>query len=158
MNTIIYKKKNPLIKNILAVVLILFGFLLFLDNLFWSLLFMVIGVGLLSVSGSEIDLENKRYRTILSCFGINFGKWKPLPNLSYVSVFKTIESRKITAVTASTSFGTEIYEINAFEHNNFCTNFYKTYDISDAFKVAEHLRMALDLKILDATSTPSKWI
>jgi hypothetical protein len=41
--------------------------------------------------------------------------------------------------------------LNPFYDRNKRENFYRTFDKADAFKVAEHFKLKLDIAILDAT-------
>lgn len=60
-----------------------------------------IGLNMITRDGSQIDLDNKKYRNIKSIFGLNFGSWKSLPDFEYVSVFKTQESTDVNAFRAT---------------------------------------------------------
>src|SRR5574343_634680 len=140
MTTIIYLREVIIMKKVLAIVLI-------------------IGINLISTEGSEINLENKTYRTVKSIFGINFGKWKPCPKFEYVSVFKTKEATEVSAYGATIgTFKNDIIVLNLFYKGNKHITFYKTDDKIDAFKVAEHFKLTLDIDILDATESESKWL
>ena len=160
MNTIIYLKEVLIMKKILGIMVIILGFaILVTSSIIGSLIFIIIGINLLSTEGSEINLDNKTYRTIKSIFGIHFGKWKPCPKFEYVSVFRTKEATEIRANAATIgTFKNEIIVLNLFYKANKHITFYKTYDKADAFKVAEHFKLALDVDILDATEKESKWL
>lgn len=160
MKTIIYLKEVMLMKKVLAIVLIIAGIgIFFTNNAFVGLMLFVIGINLISTEGSEINLENKSYRTIKSIFGLNFGKWKPCPKFEYVSVFKTKEATEISAYGATMgTFKNDIIMLNLFYNGNKNITFYKTDDRIDAFKVAEHFKLALDIDILDATESEKKWL
>ena len=97
MNSIIsYSKEVPAIKLIFGVAVFFGGVLVLLFGaILFGAMFMVIGVNLCLLEGSEIDLSNKLYRSTKSIFGIKFGKWKPVPQFEYVSVFKTSETQQI---------------------------------------------------------------
>ena len=160
MNTFVYLKEILLFKKILAVVLMSAGIGIFLtDSIFAGLTLSIIGLNLISTEGSEINLTNKTYRVIKSVFGINFGKWKPCPEFEYVSVFKTKESTEVNAYGATmATFKSDIIFLNLFYNRNKHITFYKTNDKIDAFKVAEHFKLALDIDILDTTESESKWL
>jgi hypothetical protein len=149
-----------LMKKILAIVLIIAGIGIFLiNNIFAGFMVLLIGINLIATEGSEINLENKTYRTVKSIFGINFGKWKPCPEFEYVSVFKTKEGTEVNAYGATmATFKNEVIMLNLFYNGNKHITFYKTDNKIDAYKVAEHFRLALDIDILDATEKESKWL
>ncbi|MDI9309726.1 MAG: hypothetical protein QM535_05890 [Limnohabitans sp.] len=159
MSIITYLKDIPIMKRIFGIVIIIAGFYIFVTtNMVFGLLFTVIGINLILTEGSQINLEDKTYRTIKSIFGIHFGKWKSCPTFEYVSVFKTKESQRINVATATTAFTNEIILLNLFYNTNKYLTFYKTDNKEEAFKVAEHFRLALDVDILDATETETKWV
>ncbi|WP_310558908.1 hypothetical protein [Flavobacterium sp.] len=160
MATMIYLREVILMKKVLAIVLIIAGIgIFFTDSMFVGLMVLVIGINLISTEGSEINLENKTYRTVKSIFGINFGKWQPCPKFEYVSVFKTKEATEVSSYGATIgTFKNDIIILNLFYKGNKHITFYKTDDKMDVFKVAEHFKLALDIDILDATESESKWL
>ncbi len=159
MSKVIYLKEIPFFKKLFGIVLAVLAIGIFVtSNILFGLIFLAIGVNLILTEGSEIDLENKTYRTVKSIFGINFGKWQPCPKFEYVSVFRTKETQRVNVVTATTAFTNEIILLNLFYNGNKKITFYKTDNKSDAFKVAEHFKLALDIDILDATESEKKWL
>jgi hypothetical protein len=160
MTTIIYLREVLLMKKVLAIFLIIAGFGIFItENIFAGLMILLIGLNLISTEGSEINLSNKTYRNIKSLFGLNFGKWKPCPKFEYVSVFKTKESTQVSAYGAEMArFKSEIIMLNLFYKGNKHITFYKTDNKANAFKVAEHFKLALDVAVLDATESENKWL
>ena len=153
-----YVKKIPLMKLIFGFVLICFGIHLAIFNGLSGLILSGIGVFLVLTDGSEINLATKKYREFYSIFGIDFGKWKDLPTIEYVSVFKTKENKRLQSMGASANFSTPIIKINLFYNRNKKIEAYKTEHPEDAFEVAKHISEALNVKILDATERDSKWI
>ncbi len=160
MSTIIYLIEISLLKKFWAIISILIGLVsIFTNNSFFYIFNLAVGVSLLSTEGSEINLENKTYRTVKSIFGINFGKWKPCPNFDYVSVFSTNEGIEVSSYGASIRNNKkQVILLNLFYEGNKHITFYKTNDKADAFKVAEHFKLALDIDILDATKRESNWV
>lgn len=159
MNKIIYLKEVPFFKKLFGIILGILAIGIFItSNMLFGLIFLAIGINLVLTEGSEIDLENKTYRTVKSIFGINFGKWNPCPKFEYVSVFRTKETQRVNVVTATTAFTNEIILLNLFYNGNKKITFYKTDDKKEAFKVAEHFKLALNIDILDATESEKKWL
>lgn len=159
MNIITYLKDVPIMKKVFGILIMIAGlYILLTTTIFFGLLFIVIGTNMILREGSQIDLDSKTYRTMKSIFGIHFGKWKPCPNFEYISVFRTKENQTINVVSATTTFTTEIILINLFYNRNKHLTFYKTDNKEDAFKVAEHFKLALDIDILDATGSEKKWL
>lgn len=159
MNVITYVKEVPMMKNIFGFVLLLLGTAIFIYyNFLFGLIFMTIGLNMIATDGSEINLENKTFRTIKSIFGVKIGSWKPCPKFEYISVFKTKENQTINVISASTTFTNDVIHLNLFYNRNKHITFYKTENKEDAFKVAEHFKLALDIDILDATENETKWL
>ena len=160
MSVIVYLKEVPFFKKLFGVVLGLVGIYVFVSdsNVVFGLIALAVGVNFVLTEGSEINLDNKTYRTVKSIFGINFGKWQPCPKFEYVSVFKTKETQRVNVVTATTAFTNDIILLNLFYNGNKKITFYKTDNKVDAFKVAEHFKLALDINILDATESEKKWL
>jgi len=159
MNIITYLRDVPLFKKILGILLSSLGLFCFLyASITIGLIFIAIGLNLLSTEGSEINLNNNTYRNIKSLFGRKFGKWKPCPNFEYVSVFKTKENQTVRVVTAETTFQTDIIQLNLFYNGNKHITFYKTKDKNDAFTVAEKFKSVFGIAILDATGAEKVWL
>jgi hypothetical protein len=161
MDSIItYKKEIPMTKRIFGFSFAFLGIFMFLStggNLM-TLIFIVIGFGLNVVEGSDINLTNKTFRTFSVLFGIKVGKWKPIPDFEYVSVFKTKESQTVRVVTAETTQKYDIILVNLFYNRNKHITFYKTNDKKIAFDVAQHFKEALGIDVLDATQVEKKWL
>lgn len=159
MNKITYLRKRSFTKYFISLLLFISGlyFLIYI-HLFFGLVFSVIGFCMLIIEGSQIDFEQKMYRNIKSVFGIHIGKWQKLPTFDYVTVFKTIEGKKISVATASTVMRDEVYLINLFYEGSRYITFYKSEDKNDAFKMAIHFSRILNLRILDSTELQSVWV
>jgi hypothetical protein len=108
--------------------------------------------------GFELNLNDKRYRKIYSLFAINFGLWKSLPKIEYVSVFKTIKKSRARVIAAEANFGFEVYKLNLFYDKNKHIEAYISDDMDDAFKTAKHIAMALNINILDVTKAEKVWL
>ncbi|WP_158846259.1 hypothetical protein [Algibacter sp. L1A34] len=108
--------------------------------------------------GSEIDLASKKYREIYSVMGIKFGVWKDLPDIEYVSVFKTKENKRVQGMGASANFSNEVYKLNLFYNRNNKIEVYLAEDISNAFENAKYIADVLNIDVFDATERVSKWL
>jgi len=148
-----YTRKVPVLKIVFGAVLFCFGIHGAIFNNVFSLVLSGIGVFLMLREGSEIDLNSKKYREIYSVVGIDFGKWKDLPELEYVSVFETTENKRVQAMGATTTMKNNIYKLNLFYERNKKIEAYKTKSRNDAFEVAMHLSTALNIEIYDATDS-----
>jgi len=143
---------------VFGVVLFFLGLYGTLFNNIFNLVISAIGVFLMHREGSEIGLASKKYREIYSVMGINIGKWKDLPDVEYVSVFKTKENSSVQGLGASSNFSNQIYKLNLFYNRNQKIEAYITDDINDAFENAKYISQVLSIDVLDATERESKWL
>ncbi|GGB67163.1 hypothetical protein GCM10007424_03950 [Flavobacterium suaedae] len=157
-NIITYLKPVPVTKRILGFTLIIFGFLaIFTKSIGFGAVAVAFGIHFSSSEGSQIDITSKKYRKIWSIASIHIGKWKPCPEFEYISVFSTKESQRVNVVTATTNVTRSVILLNLFYGNKHQT-VYKTTNKKDAFKIAEHFKVAFNIDILDATGTEKVWL
>ena len=156
LNKITYKKSIPIMKFIFGTAFFLLGILL-LPHIFG---FMICGLSFFFIhtTGIELNLENLKYRTTTAFFSLTFGKWQDLPEIEYISVFKTSESTVVRAITAETVVKNEVIKVNLFYNTNQKIEAYKTQNIDDAFEKAKQIATVLNIDILDATERESKWL
>jgi len=113
----------------------------------------------LKSEGAEINLESKTYRKIIAVLGLKFGKWQPLNNPKYISVFNTTENVTLRIVTAETTNSQPIIHLNLFLEHNSKITIYKTADAKEAFDIASHIADALNIDFLDATKKGNfRWV
>ena len=108
--------------------------------------------------GIEINFDKKKYRNFISLFHLDYGKWEDLPEIDYISVFKTEQTTKVWVSSASANITDTVIRINLFHSNNQKIEAYETQNIDDAFKKAKQIATILDIDILDATEQESKWL
>ncbi|MBR9913214.1 MAG: hypothetical protein GYB32_00070 [Algicola sp.] len=153
MDSIIrYTRKVPTWKVILGFALVfmsIYGFIFV--SVFNGIIFIILAFLLMKTEGSEIDLESKTYRKIQSFLGIRIGKWQPLPQAEYISVFATTEDITVRAISAQTTNTRDIILLNLFYDRNKKFPVYATNNLKDAFDVASHIADALLIDVLDAT-------
>ncbi len=157
MDTFTFKRKLPVWKLILGCTALAIGIISLLSS-FKGFILMGMGVFFLLVEGSEFDFKNNRYREIKSILGISFGKWKPIPNIEYVSVFRTSETTTLRQLSAEANVTNQIIKLNLFYNINQKIEAYNTYDVDDAFRKAKEIASILNIDILDATERESKWL
>jgi hypothetical protein len=162
MKTIVNLREILLWKKILAFILIIVGIgIVFTEKKSLSAIFLFAGLYFFLTEGTEIDIKNKRFRSIKSIFGISFGEWQACPDIEYISVFKTKENIFFDIdidlfidydfLGNYATFKKEVILLNIFfKENNYFTA-HKTTDKNEAFKVAEQLKSVLNIEILDAT-------
>lgn len=157
--TIRYVRKVPFWKIILGFAAIGVGVLGVILLVFFALVPLLFGCMMLKTEGSEIDLESKTFRKTTSILGFSFGKWQPLHDAEYVSVFNTTEDITVRALSAETTNSFPIIDLNIFHDQNKKLTVYKTKDVRDAFDVASHIADALLIDLLDATiKNDYKWV
>jgi len=159
MNKTLYLKKISFVKYFISLLLFLSGlYFLIYVHIFFGLVFTSIGFNMLLTSGVQVDFDLMMYREVRSVFGVHIGKWKKLPTFDYVSVFKTTESNRVSVATASTVMTEQIFVLNLFYQTNRYITFYKTTKKTIAFEKALYFSRVLNIRILDATHTPSVWV
>lgn len=90
------------------------------------------------------DFTNNLYKHERSFLMFKQGKWNPLPELEYISVFQKEEG---------------VYEINLWYIGNKHFKIYHMFDEAEAMKVGKQLAISLRIDLLDATvANDSKWI
>ncbi|WP_299113870.1 hypothetical protein [uncultured Winogradskyella sp.] len=157
MNKFTFKRQLPIWKTVLGLLVLIIG----LISLFSSFRgFVVIGLGIymLLVEGSEFDFINRKYRKTKSILGFTIGNWQSLPEIEYVSVFKTNETTTLRQTSAEANVTNEVIKLNLFYNSNKRIEAYRTYDTEDAFNKAREIASLLNVDILDATERESKWI
>ncbi len=151
--TIRYVPQVSLLKTILGVLIACFSVYTFIFENYFGIVLISISLILLQTEGSEIDLYSKKYRKIYSVLGLDFGKWKDIPEVEYVSVFATQENIAIWVSSASANVKNDVFKLNLFYDSNKKIEAYTSYDKKEAFDVGHHLAEALQTDLLDATST-----
>ena len=82
------------------------------------------------------NLEEKKYKNQYSVGPFKVGKWKALPKLDYVSIFKTPR---------------DIFEINIWHNKNKHFNIYNYFEKEEALEAGYYIANQLHIKLLDAT-------
>ena len=94
------------------------------------------------------DLKKKRYKEQYSVGPIKIGRWKNLPEIDYVSIFKQPKSD-----------GNYIYEVNLWHQRNRHFNVYESINLNPIFEMGKEIAKSLDVDLLDATEPNNhKWI
>ncbi len=146
------------VKMLFAIVLVLLSVYLFFEGTLFGIVLLGAALKLSLQEGIELKLDDKKYRKIYSVLDINLGVWKPLPEIEYVSVFKTIKKSRARVIAAEANLGFQVYKVNLFYKKNKHLETFVAEDIDDAFKVAKQIALALDIDVLDATEVEKKWL
>ncbi len=149
-----FKQLQPIstLKNIFAGVSALVSFYLFLQGYIFGLVFFGVALKLALREGIEVDLNGIRYRKIYAILGFADGKWKVLPSIEYISVFKTKKKSRTRVISAEATMQLEVYKVNLFYNTNKHIEAFVAEEKEDAFKVANQIAEVLSLEIYDATS------
>lgn len=146
------------IKIIFAIILSLLAVYFILQGTLFGIILLGVALKIALRHGFELDLEQRKYRNLNSLFALDLGKWKDLPEIEYVSVFKTIKNSRARVITAEATMGFEVFKVNLFYNGNQHIEAYLSDSSDDAFKVAKHIAVFLELDILDATKPEQEWI
>lgn len=146
------------IKIIFAIILALLSVYLFFEGTLFGLILLGAALKLSLKEGFELNLEEKKYRNVNSIFAINFGFWKKLPEIDYISVFRTIKNSRSRVIAAEATLGFEVFKVNMFYQKNRHIEAYVSDELEDTFSVAKHIAVVLELDILDATKQDKEWI
>ena len=155
----VFKHNKSVGHYICGSLMVIFGVLWIQYFLFGAV---VLGIGSVIIiafqEGVEIDLENKKYRNALFIGDYPMGNWKDLPEIKYISVFKTIIVSGVTGRSgASVTSREKVILINLIHGKNQQITVYKTEVKEDAFEKAEFLATKLNLRIYDATERVGEW-
>lgn len=157
MEKFTFKRKLPIWKIILGSIAIGVGIVSIFSS-FKGFISIGVGIFLLLIEGSEFDFKNQKYREVKSILGFNFGTWKPIPEIEYVSVFKTNETTTLRQLSAEANVTNEIIKLNLFYNTNQKIEAFNTYNIDEAFEKAKEIASILNVDILDATERETKWL
>lgn len=108
-------------------------------------------------NGIELDLSHHKYRRFHSFLSYRFGKWLPLPQGTYISLFKTEQILAKNSPMRKESYQI-VYKVNFFDNSGNHINFITTKDLNDARNYANELKTILNIKLLDATTNEYKWV
>jgi len=125
-----------------------FGFESFNSKLFdltirvvgYAFVFLILGFGFSSIKNVLFDLKNNKYKDEYAVGPIKFGRWKKLPKIKYVSLFKQ-----------PLKDGNYIFEVNLWYKRNKHFNIYKNNYFETALEMAFYIASKLNIKLLDAT-------
>jgi hypothetical protein len=157
--TCILKHKKTIPYQIIAGLVIIF-------SIYWIQFFLfggiILGLGslifILYNEGLEIDFKQSKYRDVIIFGNVAFGKWVNLPEINYISVFRTVLVSGVYSMAGNKATNREkVILINLIYGKNERILVYKTEDLQEAFTKAEYLSEKLNLKIYDATTKAGKW-
>lgn len=159
----IFSKSRPItifLIGLLAGIVILWSLWDLNSKIIQELLILIFALILISYpirNGIELDLSNRKYRCFYSFLSYRSGKWQPLPQGKYISLFKTEQILAKNSPLRKESYQS-VYKVNFFDSIGNHINFITTKDSNDARNYANELKIILNLPLLDATSNEYKWV
>lgn len=106
------------------------------------------GILFSSVKSVFFDLENQKYKEEYKVGPVGLGRWKELPKIEYVSVFRQLKAN-----------GSHTYEVNLWMKGNRNFTIYETGELATTFAMGESTAKALKVDLLDATvPNDFKWV
>ena len=155
----IYKKDRPvLIKTISGIVFLLAIYRL-MNSPVSSIVMGLGSIGLFAYqTGIEINFADKKYRTVSILGPQIFGSWEDLPELDYISLFKTnITFTSTSLSTASISRTDSFIQVNLITDRKKKIKVFEGKDFDEALLKAKKFSKDLELDIWNATIRPAEW-
>jgi hypothetical protein len=155
----ILKRDKPLFINIIGGMILFFALMRILNSPISGVLMTVASLGLFAFqSGIEINFQEKFYRNVSIIGPQSFGKWMPLPELGYISLFKTnlvytATGRSGTSVSQKSS----IIQVSLVGTENQKIKVYEGKDKNEAIAKAKEFSKLFNIDIWDATIRPADW-
>lgn len=158
--TYIYKRDKPFLFKLIAFIVAAFALFRIMNTPIFSFI-----LGLASTlifvyqTGIEIDFNNKKYRLITTFGPQVFGEWLDLPEIEYISFFKTNLVSSATGISnTSISYSQEVFQVNLIVGNNKILRMFELNNKNESYDFAKFYALKLKVDIYDATVRPAKWI
>lgn len=123
----------------------------------FSIVLFSLGLRFSLIQNILFDIKNKRFKKEFDIGFTKLGKWKQLPNLEYISVFKQDTSsdsdgdgRKTRGI---------IYNVNVWHQTSKHFTIYSNHYPDPALEMGKHIATSLKIDLLDATDPHNRiWI
>ncbi|MDT0555633.1 hypothetical protein [Patiriisocius hiemis] len=156
--TLKHIQPTPSVKIVFSIVISLFSFYALIQGNLFGLVLLAVGLRLGVREGIEMEVEGVKYRKIYSIFGINLGFWRDLPEIEYISLFKTTRKTRSRVITAEATLGFVVYRVNLFYEKNKHIQVYESDDRANSLEIAKHIATVLDVDIWDASKEEQEWL
>lgn len=105
-----------------------------------------------------VDLNGKMYKLQESLFGfLKWGKFKPLPKIDYVLVFRTLFAKcEACGIDDIENSIHSYYQVSLVHHKNRRITIQETKNKEEAFILAKKLALGLNTHLKDSASDPRK--
>lgn len=128
------------------------GFKVFVSCFNFAFFIFTIGIRFSVVTAVCFDLAGRCYRKQYSVGNIKIGKWKHLPDIEYVSVFRQ-------SITVPGEDDAHIYNVNVWYGHNRHFTIYENADSKSSYNMALYISTRLQIDFLDATDPLNKiWV
>lgn len=108
--------------------------------------------------GVEIDTVNKRYREYTSLLFVYVGKWKPLPTIDYITIYRERLHQNIYVSRIATDTTSDSIKVALVYGKNKQIPIGKFESKKDAINLGVMFSKELGVKLLDYTSSRPNWI
>ncbi|MCK0188726.1 hypothetical protein [Arenibacter sp. F20364] len=106
------------------------------------------GILFSSVKSILFDIRKNRFKKEYGVGPLRLGRWKKLPKIEYVSVFRQLKENS-----------SHTYEVNMWMKGNKSFTIYESGDLETTFAMGENTAKSLDVNLLDATAPNDfKWV
>lgn len=145
-----FEPLNPS-KAVFAIALLLLSCYVLYSGSWFGLILFAAALKLGLREGIELDLEKRRFRKVYGILQITFGTWKNLPEIEYVSVFKTTKKSRARVIAAEGYHVFEVYKVNLFYQRNKHIEAFVGETKEKAFSVGKHISDLLAVELHDVT-------
>lgn len=140
-------------------ILVLFGVYLLIRYNLLGLLAIVGGLFMsFSRTGIQVNFQQQEYREYLGVFTLKRGRWKPLPEIQYVTVFVDRSVQEMHVASISSTQTNNDLRINLIVSKTARIELGVFKDKAIAMETATRLAAQLQCKLLDYTSGKPEWI
>tara|TARA_A100000171_G_C2128501_1_gene145109 strand:+ start:1705 stop:2250 length:546 start_codon:yes stop_codon:yes gene_type:complete len=106
------------------------------------------GIIFSNIKSIFFDLENQKYKEEYRVGPIGLGRWRTLPKIEYVSVFRQLKENK-----------SYTYEVNLWTKGNRSFTIYEGLDLGTTFVMGKSTAKTLNVELFDATEPNDfKWV
>ena len=133
-------------------------YLLYVLNI-WGLLLLQASLFVsFSHAGIQLDFTKNSFKKYLGLIFFKFGKWKPLPEIQYVTVFvdRSVQEMHVASVSGTQTLND--LKINLVIEKNTNISIGKFKNKTEAMKAGHLLAINLNTKLLDYTMAKPEWV
>lgn len=155
----IYRRERPVMVKAVSGAVLIFALVRLLHSPLSSLVMGLGSIGLFSFrSGIEVNIPERKYRMVNMLGPQVFGTWEDLPELDYISLFKTNITFSASSLTTATISQTDTYiQVNLITEKKKKIKVYEGKDFNEALARAKQFSKDFQLDIWNATVRPADW-